>query len=83
MGKADSLATIGKDLLEIMQCPVAHVPLVQVGDWLYSTDAESRRKYPIRDGIPIMLVDESQVASPDEHQRALSEAGWAKREQGQ
>ena len=61
-------------LLEIMECPVAHRPLVQVGDWLYSTDPATRHKYPIRDGIPIMLVDEAQVASPEEFERAMTEA---------
>ena len=57
-----------------MECPVAHVPLVQVGDWLYSTDPETRRKYPIRDGIPIMLVEEAEVATPQEFERAVAEA---------
>ncbi len=67
------MTEISSDLLKIMECPVAHAPLVQVGDWLYSTDAESRRKYPIRDGIPIMLVEESQVAEPEEFDRVMAE----------
>lgn len=71
------MSKIGDDLLAIMECPVAHAPLVQAGDWLYSTDVETRRKYPIRDGIPIMLVEESQVATPEEHERILAEAGRA------
>ena len=65
---------IDAELLQIMECPVAHVPLVQVGDWLYSTDPETRRKYPIRDGIPIMLVEEAEVATPQEFERAVAEA---------
>jgi uncharacterized protein YbaR (Trm112 family) len=68
------MTRIDRKLLEIMECPMAHVPLVQVGDWLYSTDAETRRKYPIRDGIPIMLVEESQVADAVEFERAMAEA---------
>jgi len=68
------MTEISSDLLKIMECPVAHVPLVQVGDWLYSTDAETRRKYPIRDGIPIMLVDESEVAEPTEFDEAMAKA---------
>lgn len=66
-------------LLEILECPVAHVPLVAAGEWLYSTDRETRRKYPVRDGIPIMLIDESEVADPDEWERVLKEAA---REEG-
>jgi len=67
------MTKIDSELLKIMECPVAHVPLVQVGDWLYSTDAQTRRKYPIRDGIPIMLIDESQVADSQEFDKVMAE----------
>jgi len=67
------MTEISSDLLKIMECPVGHAPLVQVGDWLYSTDAETRRRYPIRDGIPIMLVEESQVVEPGEFERVMTE----------
>ena len=66
---------VDEELLKIMVCPLAHAPLVQVGDWLYSIDSQSRRKYPVRDGIPIMLVDESQVADVEEFKRVMAEAG--------
>jgi uncharacterized protein YbaR (Trm112 family) len=62
-------------LLEIMECPVGHAPLVLVGDWLYSTDRETRRKYPIRDGIPVMLVEESQEVDTEEFDQAMATAG--------
>ena len=68
------MAAIDERLLQKMVCPVSHAPLVQVDDWLYSTDAETRRKYPIRDGIPIMLIDESQGVDDDEFQRVLAKA---------
>ena len=64
---------IDQELLNIMQCPIAHVPLIQKDDWLYSTDRQTRRKYPIRDGIPIMLVEESQVADEEEFDRVMAE----------
>ena len=69
------MAAIDEELLRIMVCPIAHAPLVQVGEWLYSTDPRTRRKYPIRDGIPIMLVEESQVADMEEFERVMAEAG--------
>lgn len=69
------MTKVDEDLLRVMACPLTHVPLVQVGDWLYSTDPETRRKYPIRDGIPIMLIDEAEVADPEEFDRAMAEAG--------
>lgn len=68
------MARIDRRLLEIMECPVARAPLVHVGDWLYSTDSETRRKYRIEDGIPVMLVEESIVVEPAEFQRAMAEA---------
>ena len=64
---------IDKELLSILVCPQSHAPLVEVGDWLYSTDPETRRRYPIRDGVPIMLIDESEVVEQDEFDRLMAE----------
>ncbi len=60
---------LSRELMDILVCPETHARLIQVGDWLYSTDPATRRRYPIRDGIPIMLIDESQVVEPDEFNR--------------
>ena len=46
---------MNEELLAKLCCPVSRATLVRVGDWLYSTDRTTRRKYPIRDGLPIML----------------------------
>jgi uncharacterized protein YbaR (Trm112 family) len=54
-------------LLEILVCPVSHAPLVEDGDTLVSTDPATRRRYRIDDGIPVMLIDESEE---------LDEADW-------
>ena len=64
---------VDEELMKIMVCPISHAPLVQVGDWLYSTDPATRRKYPVRDGIPIMLVDESKVADQGEFDRVMAQ----------
>ena len=71
---AIDMAAISEQLLRIMVCPESHAPLVQVGDWLYSTDPKTRRKYPIRDDIPIMLIDESEIAGQDEFERVMATA---------
>ncbi len=48
-----------KELLEILVCPACKSRLDLVGEvWLACTDRECRRNYPIRDGIPVMLVEE-------------------------
>jgi hypothetical protein len=54
-----------KDFLEILACPETRAPVVEDGDWLVSTDAKTRRRYPVRDGIPVMLVEQSEVMSEE------------------
>lgn len=66
-----STATVSGELLAMLRCPLSRAPLVLVDDWLYSTDPSTRRRYPIRDGIPVMLMDESQEVSPDEFARVI------------
>jgi uncharacterized protein YbaR (Trm112 family) len=46
-------------LLEVLVCPVCHGPLTydQVKNELVSE--QSGLAYPVRDGIPIMLVDQA------------------------
>ncbi len=65
------MAKIDPDLLEIMVCPVSHAPLRQVGDFLVSTDSATRLRYPITDGIPVMLEEEAEEMSPDDWKSAL------------
>jgi len=69
--EAEDAPPIDAEFLAMMECPVARVPLVQVGDWLYACDRVGRRKYPIRDGIPVMLVEEAQVADLEDFDRAM------------
>ena len=69
-----TMTEVDPELLRILVCPIARAPLVQSGDWLYSTDGQTRLKYPVRDGIPVMLVEESQVAEPAEFERVVEAA---------
>jgi uncharacterized protein YbaR (Trm112 family) len=52
---------ISKELLEILVCPVdkAELDLKPDGSGLKCT--QCKRVYPIRDDIPVMLVDEARV----------------------
>ncbi len=72
------MAKIDAELIRILVCPEVRAPIVQFGDWLYSTDGATRRKYPIRDGIPILLIDESEVADKAEFDRVMVEAANTK-----
>lgn len=50
---------IDKELLEILACPVCKTKVVLEGERLVCT--ECGRRYPVRDDIPIMLVDEAEL----------------------
>ncbi len=51
---------ISKELLDILCCPETKADLVLDGNFLVSTDRETRRRYRIEDDIPIMLIEESE-----------------------
>jgi len=51
-------------LLEILACPACHAPLREEADELICTDDKGCGLiYPIRDGIPVLLVDEARRPS--------------------
>jgi uncharacterized protein YbaR (Trm112 family) len=52
---------IAQELLDILVCPVCKKPLQlkETGESLKCL--ECRRVYPVRDNIPIMLVDEAAI----------------------
>jgi len=66
---------IDKQLLEILVCPETKAALIQDGDWLYSTDPATRRRYPIREGIPILIIEESEVVEQQEFDRVMKREG--------
>jgi len=65
---------ISKDLLDVLVCPESQAPLVQDGETLVSTDRATRRRYRIEDGIPIMLIDESEVLTVEIWQQIMARA---------
>jgi uncharacterized protein YbaR (Trm112 family) len=64
MSRADvpdaRIRAIDPKLLEMLVCPLTKGPLdlSPDGDWLTSRKAKLR--YPVRDGIPILLTDEAE-----------------------
>jgi len=52
---------IKKELLDILCCPETKADLVLEGEYLISTDKNTRRRYKIENDIPIMLIDESEI----------------------
>ncbi|WP_081982321.1 Trm112 family protein [Streptacidiphilus albus] len=51
--------SIDPALLEIFACPECHAPLTEADDELVCTSDECGLAYPVRDGIPVLLVDEA------------------------
>lgn len=51
---------------DIIACPKTKAKLVCDGDFLISVDPASRLKYPIKDGIPVMLIDEAAEVPQEE-----------------
>ncbi|MGW1895294.1 Trm112 family protein [Streptomyces sp. NPDC002004] len=46
-------------LLEILACPACHSPLQETAPELICTSKDCGLAYPVRDGIPVLLVDEA------------------------
>jgi hypothetical protein len=60
---------VSEDLLEILACPAckAKVELKPAGDALKCV--ECKRVYPIRDDIPVMLIDEAAIETDEQPAR--------------
>ena len=54
---------VSKELLEILVCPVCKTPVQITADEKGLKCSTCRRVYPIRDDIPVMLVDEARIES--------------------
>jgi uncharacterized protein YbaR (Trm112 family) len=62
---------VSQELLDILRCPACvsgpdrkpgadpgRLELVRDGTWLVCQEPDCRRKYPIKEDIPVMLIDE-------------------------
>ena len=61
-------------LLEILACPDDKGPLLYFADEQTLYNPRLKRRYAVRDDIPIMLIDEAETVDDAEHQRLLSKA---------
>ena len=62
-------------LLEILACPDDKGPLYYFEDDSFLFCPACRRRYEIRDDIPVMLIDEATVLSAAEAEAVLARAG--------
>ena len=61
-------------LLEILACPEDKGPLLYFRDEEALYNPRLKRRYSIRDDIPIMLIDEAETVGDDEHARLTAKA---------
>ncbi|HTN80843.1 MAG TPA: Trm112 family protein [Acidimicrobiales bacterium] len=59
-------------LLEILACPEDKGPLYYFEDEDSLYNPRLKRRYAVRDDIPIMLIDEAETVSDEEHERLMA-----------
>jgi uncharacterized protein YbaR (Trm112 family) len=64
-------------LLEYLACPEDKGPLWYFEDEDSLYNPRLHRRYEIRDGIPVMLIDEAESVSDAEHERLMVKADAA------
>jgi uncharacterized protein YbaR (Trm112 family) len=66
--------TLDPLLVEVLACPEDKGPLLYFADENRLYNPRLHRSYEIRDGIPVMLVDEAVTVDEAEHRRLLARA---------
>ena len=61
-------------LLEILACPEDKGPLLYLEDEDALYNPRLKKRYRIQDDIPIMLVDEAETVTDEEHDRLVAKA---------
>ena len=60
---------LAPQLLEILACPEDKGPLYYLADEDALYNPRLTRRYSVKDGIPIMLIEQAETVSADEHTR--------------
>lgn len=75
MSEPNSSNTLDSELISILRCPLTRSPLRQEGDYLIAE--VGGLAYPVRDGIPVMLIEEARlpqgIASLDEFRQRFAD----------
>ncbi|KAA3611662.1 MAG: hypothetical protein DWQ01_06130 [Planctomycetota bacterium] len=69
------MSQLDPEFLAILRCPLSRQPLVQMDQSLVSTDPETRRRYRIEDGFPVLLIEEGETLSEQEWRQLMEAAG--------
>jgi uncharacterized protein YbaR (Trm112 family) len=66
--------SLDPQLLEILACPEDKGPLLYFEDESSLYNPRLKRRYAVRDDIPIMLIDEAEAIGETEHARLVAKA---------
>ena len=66
------MSTIDSRLLAILACPQDKGPLFFVADEDALYNPRLQRRYDVRDGITVMLIDEATTVDAAEHARVMA-----------
>ncbi|HPU38517.1 MAG TPA: Trm112 family protein [Microthrixaceae bacterium] len=66
--------TLDPRLVEILACPEDKGPLLYFVDEQSLYNPRLHRRYDVRDGIPVMLIDEATSVDDAEHDRLIAKA---------
>jgi uncharacterized protein YbaR (Trm112 family) len=66
--------TLDPLLIEVLACPEDKGPLLYFADEDRLYNPRLHRVYEVRDGIPVMLIDEAVAVDDAEHQRLMEKA---------
>lgn len=60
------MTDVDPKLLEVLVCPQSRKPLRYDRERQELISESARLAYPVRDGVPIMLIDEARELGPEE-----------------
>ena len=66
--------SLNPQLLEILACPEDKGPLLYFEDEQGLYNPRLKRRYAVKDDIPIMLIDEAETVAAAEHDRLMAKA---------
>jgi uncharacterized protein len=59
-------------LLEVLACPSDCGPLLYIADENLLYNPREKRAYSVRDGIAVLLIEESRIVDQAEHDRIIA-----------
>jgi uncharacterized protein len=68
------LVALDQALLKILVCPVDKGGLLYFEEEMALYNPRLRRRYPITDGVPVLLAQHAETVSAEEHSRLLQQA---------